>query len=78
METCPKCQSLLQIGTSFYTFENDDTPEKPTIAYVNLPQICTNKECENYCGKDVSNPQYVVDTVKNQLNQVNPLNQEVK
>jgi hypothetical protein len=68
METCPKCNSLLQIGTSFMTFENDDTPDKPTIAYTNLPMICLNKECENYGGELVTNPRYVVEVIKNRVN----------
>jgi len=68
MDTCPKCNSLLRIGTSFMTFENDDTPDEPTIAYTNLPLICLNKECTNYGGEDVSNPTFVVETIKNKVN----------
>jgi hypothetical protein len=68
METCPKCNSLLRIGTSYMTFENDDTPEEPTIAYTNLPMICNNKDCDDYGGEDLSNPRIVVETIKNQVN----------
>jgi hypothetical protein len=50
------------------TFENDDTPDKPTIAYTNLPMICLNKQCAIYGGEDVSNPKYVVEIVKNRVN----------
>lgn len=68
MDACPKCNSLLRIGNSFYTFENDDTPDAPTKVFTNLPLICLNKECDNYGGGDLSNPRFVVDTVVNQLN----------
>ncbi|MDF2854218.1 MAG: hypothetical protein K0Q87_69 [Neobacillus sp.] len=68
MDTCPKCQSLLQIGTSYMTFENDDTPDKPTVAYTNLPMICLNKECEDYGGENVFKPRVVVETVRNKVN----------
>jgi hypothetical protein len=68
MDTCPKCQSLLQIGTSFMTFENDDTPDKPTVAFTNLPMICLNKDCVDYGGENVSNPRVVVDTIRNRVN----------
>jgi hypothetical protein len=68
METCPKCNSLLRIGTSYMTFENDDTPDELTIAYTNLPLICINKECDQYGGEDVSKPRIIVDTVKNRVN----------
>jgi hypothetical protein len=67
-ETCPKCNSLLRIGSSYMTFENDDTPEKPTIAYVNLPLLCVNKECENFAGENLTNPRYLTDLVRNQVN----------
>jgi len=68
METCPKCQSLLRIGTSYMTFENDTTPDLPTIAYTNLPMICINKECDQYGGEDVSNPRIVIEVIKNRVN----------
>jgi hypothetical protein len=68
METCPKCQALLRIGSSFMTFENDDTPDKPTIAYTNMPMLCVNKDCENYAGEDLTNPRYLTDLVRNQVN----------
>lgn len=75
MENCPKCNSLLRTGVSFMTFENDDTPDKPTIAYTNIPLFCLNKECENYVGDNTDNPnkpeyqpKYLVDIVKNRVN----------
>jgi hypothetical protein len=68
METCPKCNSLLRIGTSYMTFENDDTPELETKAYTNLPLICLNKDCDDYGGEDVNNPRIIVDIVRNQVN----------
>jgi hypothetical protein len=68
MDTCPQCGSLLRIGTSYMTFENDTTPDLPTIAYTNLPMICLNKQCAIYGGEDVSNPKYVVEIVKNRVN----------
>jgi hypothetical protein len=68
METCPKCNALLRIGTSYMTFENDDTAELPTKAYTNLPLICINQECADYGGEDVSNPRIIIDTVRNQVN----------
>lgn len=50
LELCPKCKSILRIGKSYYTFENDDTPDEETIGYTNLPMLCVNKKCERYCG----------------------------
>jgi hypothetical protein len=67
-DTCPQCGSLLRIGTSYMTFENDTTPDLPTIAYTNLPMICLNHACAIYGGEDVSNPKYVVEIVKNRVN----------
>lgn len=69
METCPKCQSLLRIGITYMTFENDDTPDKETIAYNNLPVICPNKACEDYGGENLTSPRIIVDVVKNRMNQ---------
>ncbi|WHY76074.1 hypothetical protein QNH20_18350 [Neobacillus sp. WH10] len=68
METCPKCNSLLRTGISQMTFENDDTPDKETIAYTNIPMICPNKACDDYGGEDTSKPRIVVETVKNRVN----------
>jgi hypothetical protein len=50
------------------TFENDDTPELPTIAYTNLPMICINKDCDNYGGEELTKPKIIVETVKNKVN----------
>jgi hypothetical protein len=50
------------------TFENDDTPDKPTIAYTNMPMLCVNKNCENYAGENLTNPRYLTDLVRNQVN----------
>lgn len=68
METCPKCNSLLRIGTSFMTFENDDTPDLETVAYTNLKMVCANKDCENFAGDDLANPKTVVDVIQNRVN----------
>jgi hypothetical protein len=68
METCPKCQALLRIGTSYMTFENDDTPDAETIAYTNLPLICLNKDCDDYGGENVSSPRIIIETIKNRVN----------
>ncbi|NHC17146.1 hypothetical protein G6554_02465 [Bacillus sp. MM2020_4] len=59
---------MLQIGITYMTFENDDTPEAETIAYNNLPMICLNKSCDDYGGEDVTNPRIVVEVVKNRMN----------
>jgi hypothetical protein len=56
----------LRTGVSFMTFENDTTPDLPTIAYVNIPLFCLNKECENNAGTSLE-PQYLVDIVKNRV-----------
>jgi hypothetical protein len=50
------------------TFENDDTPDLPTIAYTNIPLFCLNKECENFVGEHLDQPKYLVDVVKNKVN----------
>ncbi|MET3699521.1 hypothetical protein SAMN05877753_111159 [Bacillus oleivorans] len=68
MEQCPLCKSLLRIGITSYSFENDDTPDKETIAYTNLPMLCVNSTCENYAGKDLSNPNKIVTTVRHKIN----------
>lgn len=68
VENCPKCKSLLRTGSSFYTTENDTTPDLPTIVYVNIPMFCVNKECESYAGEDLNNPKYLIDIVRNQVN----------
>jgi hypothetical protein len=68
MDTCPKCNSLLRIGTSFMTFENDDTPELETIAYTNLEMLCLNKECDKYAGENLTQPRTVVETITNRVN----------
>jgi len=68
MDTCPKCNSLLRIGTSFMTFENDDTPELETIAYTNLEMLCLNKECDQYAGENLAEPRTVVETITNRVN----------
>jgi hypothetical protein len=72
MENCPKCNSLLRTGVSWMTFENDDTPDMPTIAYTNIPLFCLNKECENFAGENSDKPnyqpKYLVDVVKNRVN----------
>jgi hypothetical protein len=68
MENCPKCKSLLRTGVSFMTFENDTTPDLPTIAYTNIPLFCLNKECENFAGEHLDQPKYLVDVVKNKVN----------
>jgi hypothetical protein len=49
-------------------FENDTTPDAPTIAYVNIPMFCFNKECENYVGDNLDQPKYLVDVVRNRVN----------
>jgi hypothetical protein len=68
METCPKCNSLLQIGESYMTFENDTTPDLPTIAYVNLPLYCVNKDCANYAGENLKEPKFLTDLIRNKVN----------
>jgi hypothetical protein len=68
METCPKCGSLLRTSDSYYSTENDDTPNLETIVYVNIKMVCPNTACEDYAGNDLTNPRIVVDTVKNRVN----------
>ncbi|OCZ54319.1 hypothetical protein [Dehalobacter sp. TeCB1] len=65
---CPKCGCTLSIGVTEMTFENDDTPDKETIAYNNLPMICTNKACDLYGGKDLTKPDQVVQVLKQRMN----------
>lgn len=50
------------------TFENDDTPDQPTLAYTNLPLICVNPDCDQFAGEDVSNPRIIIEIVRNQVN----------
>lgn len=79
MDICPKCNSMLRIGKTFYSTENDGTPETETKIFVNMPMLCVNKvvqvsdkgekaSCEFFAGEDLSNPIYVVTTHKHQVN----------
>jgi hypothetical protein len=68
MDTCPKCGLLLRVGKSYYTFENDTTPDLPTKGYINLEMLCLNADCSEYAGEDIDNPKAIVDTVKNGVN----------
>lgn len=69
MDTCPQCNLLLRVGKNYYTFENDDTPDKPTKAFINLEMCCLNPSCSEYAGEDyINNPKVIVDTVKNAVN----------
>lgn len=68
MDHCPKCNSLLRTGKSTMDFENDTTPDLPTIAYINIPMFCQNKECENYAGDNPEQPMYLVDVLRNKVN----------
>ena len=65
---CPKCDSILRIGKTSYSFENDDTPNAETIAYVNMPMLCVNAKCDNYSGSETANPNKVVQTIRNRMN----------
>jgi hypothetical protein len=68
MDICDKCNRMLRVGRSYYTFENDTTPDLPTKAFVNLEMLCINEECVNFAGADLDNPKWVVDTVTNGVN----------
>lgn len=59
---------MLRIGKTYYTFDGNNTDESPIIAFINMPMLCLNAECENYAGEDQSKPKYIVETVKNQVN----------
>lgn len=62
---CPKCNKPLNIAKSYLTFVNDDTPNTPTEAFRNLDMVCINERCDMYAGKDLTQPNKVVDTIKN-------------
>jgi hypothetical protein len=64
---CPLCNEPLNIGKTFISTENDDTPELPTKVFNNLPMLCIKPSCKNYCGSDTSNPKVIVETIKNEL-----------
>jgi hypothetical protein len=64
---CPLCNSDLFIGKTFMTVENDTTPDAVTKVFNNLPMLCINPKCENYCGSDASKPKAIVETVKNEM-----------
>jgi len=38
----------MRIGNTRTVFENDDTPEKETIAYAEQDLVCRNKECQEF------------------------------
>jgi hypothetical protein len=66
--TCPKCNSLLQIGETQMEFENDTTPDLPTIAYTVQPMYCMNKNCDYYAGENLKEPKFLVDLFRNRVN----------
>ena len=79
MELCPKCGSVLRIGNTSYSFENDDTAEKETKAFYNMQMLCVNSKaqvdtsgtkvpCVFYAGENTAEPKYIVATVKNPVN----------
>lgn len=68
MDLCPKCGLLLRVGRSYYTSENDDTPDLPTKIFINLEMLCLNQDCSEYAGVDIANPKVIVGTVKNGVN----------
>lgn len=68
MDSCPKCQAMLRTGTTYYTFEGDESPDEQTLAFINMPMLCLNEKCENYAGDDLSAPKYVVENIKTQVN----------
>lgn len=47
MERCPDCNCRLDLAGAPMEFENDDTPEKQTIAYEVMNQKCNNPECKS-------------------------------
>jgi hypothetical protein len=49
-------------------FENDTTPDLPTIAYTVQPMYCVNKTCDYYAGEDLKNPKFLVDLFRNRVN----------
>ena len=67
---CPKCGTLLKVKRSFMTFENDDTPDKETFAYMNHEMMCTNDAYVGEKGQEKRCPLYntVVKTMKNKMN----------
>lgn len=61
---CPKCDRDLVIAKGRWEFENDDTPELPTVAYRCLDMVCINRFCDNYTGTDLSNPKIILETIR--------------
>lgn len=65
---CPKCNCILHIGQTFMSFEGENTPESPIKAFTNMPMICVNNNCDQYGGSDLSDPYYIIETLKHPLN----------
>lgn len=65
---CPQCKSPLKISKSYMTFKNDNTADLPTEAYQNHVMVCGNSSCQNYAGKDLSNPIIIAKTVSHKIN----------
>jgi hypothetical protein len=57
----------LFIGKTYITVLNDDTPDKETEVYNNLPMICINPKCDYYGGTDLGNPIKTITIIKNKL-----------
>ena len=48
IEHCPLCNTHTSFELGKMEFENDDTPEKTTIAYDVQNETCLNPNCKNY------------------------------
>lgn len=64
---CPICGIQTLISKAKIVFENDDTPDKETIAYNELTILCVNPNCSNYCG-GLENPKKIVEVIKQRMN----------
>ena len=67
MDKCLKCNTRTRVEQGPLQFENDDTPDKPTIAYTPQLFLCDNKDL-NGTGIPCANFGTVVDIVLHRMN----------
>jgi hypothetical protein len=64
---CPICKNVLTIASAKMVFENDDTPDKETIAFNQLTMVCVNPNCSNFCG-ELENPKEIIEIIRQIMN----------
>lgn len=56
MDNCPKCVTSLKRAKGYFK-----SPLNSTDVFYVQEMVCDNPKCDNYCGKDLDNPLFVVE-----------------